>query len=149
MFQKVVLITGASKGIGQEIAKTLAKNNYKVIANYNKSEESAKKLYEELKSENIDIDIFQADVSNRKNVKDLVNFTLEKYKKIDVLINNAGISENKLFTDVTDEDWNKLINTNLYSAFCATQEVLPNMIHNKSRLHNKYFFNMGNCWSIL
>lgn len=123
----IILITGASRGIGREMAKRLAEKGNKVIANYNKSEEDAKKLCEE--SDNIDI--FKADVSKRAEVKNMVEYIINKYGKIDVLINNAGISESKMFTDITDTDWNKIINNNLYSAFCVTQEVLPNMIHNK------------------
>lgn len=129
---KVIIVTGASRGIGKEIAKTLSREGNIIIANYNKSEEDAKNLKEELEKENLAIDIFKADVSKREEAKELVRFALEKYKRIDVLINNAGISENKLFTDVSDKDWNRIINNNLYSAFCMTQEVLPNMIHNKS-----------------
>ncbi len=124
---KVAIVTGASRGIGKEIAKQLSKQGIKVIANYNKSEEQAKTL----QSENPDIDIFKADVSKRVEARQMVEYTLKKYGNIDILINNAGISENKLFTDITDEDWNKIINNNLYSAFCMTQEVLSTMIHNK------------------
>ena len=123
----IILVTGASRGIGREIAKNLAIKGNKVIANYNKSEEAAQSL----QKENENIEIYKADVSKRDEVKNMVEYVLKKYGKIDVLVNNAGISENKLFTDVTDEDWQKMINTNLYSAFCVTQEVLPNMIHNK------------------
>ena len=124
---KVAIVTGASRGIGREIAKQLSKQGIKVIANYNKSEEQAKTL----QNENPEIDIFKADVSNRNEIKQMVEYALREYGKIDILVNNAGIAESKLFTDVTDQDWNKIINNNLYSAFCMTQEVLPNMIHNK------------------
>ncbi len=123
----VVLITGASRGIGRDIAIVLAKNGHKVIANYNKSEQQAI----ELQNENKNIEIYKADVSRREEVHKMVEVILKKYGRIDVLINNAGISENKLFTDVSDQDWTRMINTNLYSVFCVTQEVLPNMIHNK------------------
>lgn len=123
----VVLITGASRGIGRDIAIVLAKNGHKVIANYNKSEQQAI----ELQNENENIEIYKADVSIREEVHKMVEGILKKYGRIDVLINNAGISENKLFTDVSDQDWTRMINTNLYSVFCVTQEVLPNMIHNK------------------
>lgn len=130
--EKVIIVTGASRGIGREIAKTLAKKDYKVIANYNKSENDAIKLKEELDAQGIEIDIFKADVSKREECKKLVKFVLEKHKKIDILINNAGISEYKLFTDETDEDWNRIINTNLYSAFAMSQEVISSsMMHNK------------------
>ena len=143
--EKVAIVTGASRGIGREIAKTLAKTGIKVIANYNKSEEKAKELQKELEKENMQIDIFKADVSKRQEVKKLVQYTLEKYKKIDILINNAGISEYKIFTDETDEDWNKVINTNLYSAFAMSQEVIPNMVHNKSGC----IINISSIWGMV
>ena len=132
MQNKIAIVTGASRGIGRAIAKMLAENNYIVIANYNKSEAEAIKLKEELEKKNKQIDIFKADVSKREEVKKLVEFALNKYKKIDILINNAGIDQEKLFQEITDEDWNNVINTNLYSVFCTTQEVLTNMIHNKN-----------------
>lgn len=128
MSQKVAIVTGASRGIGRAIARSLAKKNFVVIANYNKSEKEAI----ELKNEINNIDIFKADVSKRSDVKSLVEYTLNKYGKIDVLVNNAGIDNEKLFQDITDEDWQNVINTNLYSVFCVTQEVVNNMIHNKS-----------------
>ena len=137
----VILVTGASRGIGREIAQNLAKKGNIVIANYNKSEEKAQNL----QKENQNIEIYKADVSKREEVKQMVEYVLNKYGKIDVLVNNAGISENKLFTDVTDEDWQKMINTNLYSAFCVTQEVLPNMIHNKSGC----IINISSIWGIV
>ncbi len=143
--EKVVIITGASRGIGREIAKRLAKKGLKVIANYNKSEKKAEKLKFELGQEKISIDIVKADVSKREDVKKLVKYTLDKYNKIDVLINNAGISEYKLFTEETDKDWNKIINTNLYSAFAMSQEVIPNMVHNKSGL----IINISSAWGVV
>ena len=128
MSQKVAIVTGASRGIGRAIAKSLANKDYIVIANYNKSEKEAI----ELKNEFNNIDIFKADVSKTDEIKSLVEYTLNKYGKIDVLVNNAGIGNEKLFQDITDEDWQNVINTNLYSVFCVTQEVVNNMIHNKS-----------------
>ena len=134
MNNKIILVTGASRGIGRAIAKLLAENNYTVIANYNKSFNEAKSLQDELNKKNIKIDIFKADVSKRDEVKELINFVLSKYGRIDVLINNAGIAQEKLFQDISDEDWNNVINVNLYSVFCVTQEVVQSMINNKSGL---------------
>ena len=138
---KVVLITGASRGIGRDIAEKLAQKGYQVIANYNRSEEKAK----ELKSKYANIDIYKADVSKREEVHNMIKSILEKYKKIDVLINNAGISLTGLFTDVTDKEWNKIINNDLYSVFCTTQEVLTNMIMRKEGC----IINISSIWGIV
>ena len=128
---KTVIVTGGSRGIGAAIVKELAKSGYNVVLDYNKSEEAAKKIQEELKEKGINIEIFKADVSKREEVKNLIKFTLDKYKNIDILINNAGIDQIKPFTDITDEDWNNIMQVNLNSVFYCTQEVLENMIHNK------------------
>ena len=87
--QKIAIVTGASRGIGREVAKELAESGITVIANYNKSEEEAKKLQQELEEQNFKLEIFKADVSKREDVKKLVEYTIEKHGKIDILINNA------------------------------------------------------------
>jgi len=139
---KVIIVTGASRGIGREISRELAKKGYIIIANYNKSEKQMLELKEELEKEKIKIDIFKADVSKRKETQQLVKYAIKKYGKIDVLINNAGISQIKEFTQITDEDWNNMININLNSVFYMTQEVCKNMIHNK----NGCIINMSSIW---
>ena len=138
---KIAIVTGGCRGIGKAISKKLVEQGIKVIANYNKSEEQAKKLQKEYP----EIDIYKADVTKRDEVKEMIDYTLREYGKIDILINNAGISQTKLFTDVTDEDFYEIINTNLYSAFCVTQEVLPNMIQNK----NGCIINISSIWGIV
>lgn len=137
----IVLVTGASRGIGKAIAQSLAKNENKVIANYNKSEEQAKLLEKEFNN----IEIYRADVSKREEVHNMIQDIIGKYGRIDVLINNAGISQEKMFSDVTDEDWNNMINTNLYSVFCTIQEVLPYMIAQK----NGSIINISSIWGIV
>lgn len=141
---KVVVITGGSRGIGAEIVKKLAGDKYRVILNYNKSEKEAKKIKEDLQKNNINIEIFKADVSKREEVKELIDFVINKFGKIDVLINNAGISQAKLFTDLTDEDWNNMIQTNLTSAFYCTQEAIKNMISRKEGL----IINISSIWGV-
>lgn len=142
--EKIVLVTGASRGIGRNIAYNLALDGYKVIANYNNSEKEAKDLQEELKNKNIKIDIFKADVSKKQEVENLVNFVIEKYNKIDVLINNAGIAEEKLFTDITEEDFDKMMKVNLYSVFYTTQEVVKNML----KVHNGIIINISSIYGL-
>ena len=132
MDSKIVLVTGASRGIGLEIAKTLSRGRNQVIANYNKSEAQAKQLKEELNKDGFEIDIFKADVSKREEVKKMIDFVIQKYDKIDVLINNAGVDDEKMFIDITDEDWNYIMQNNLYSVFCCTQEAIKYMINRKS-----------------
>lgn len=141
---KTVIVTGGSRGIGAAIVVELAKNNYNVVLNYNNSEEKAKKIKKDLKEQGINIEIFKADVSKREDVKKLVNFTIEKYNNIDILINNAGIDQIKPFMDITNEDWNKIIQTNLNSVFYCSQEVLKNMIHNKKGC----IINISSIWGI-
>lgn len=142
---KVVIVTGASKGIGREISKGLAKKGYLIIANYNKSEKEILELKDELKKENINIEIFKADVSKREEAKKLVDYAINKFGKIDVLINNAGISQFKEFTQITDNDWQNMINTNLNSVFYMSQEVCSNMIHNKKGC----IINISSIWGLV
>ena len=131
---KVVIVTGGSRGIGSAIVKHLARLGYTVILNYNNSEKCAKNVENELKNEGITVDIFKADISKKEEAVNLIQFALNKYGKIDVLINNAGISQSKLFTEITDEDWQKMLDNNLNSAFYCTRETVKNMIHNKQGL---------------
>lgn len=130
--KKVVLVTGASRGIGRAIAKLLSNEGYIVIANYNKSEDAAESLKNELIENGKEIEIYKADVSKRDEVEKMVEYIINKYGTIDVLVNNAGIDLVKLFTDVSDEDWNYVINTNLYSTFVTSQSVLKEMINKKA-----------------
>lgn len=143
--EKVAIVTGGAKGIGKAIVDKLARKGIKVIANYNMSEDKAIELKKDLEKENIFIDIFKADVSKKEECKKLVNYTINKYGKVDILINNAGISKSQLIDEVTEKDWNEMINTNLYSAFAMCQEVIPNMIKRKCG----DIINISSIWGIV
>lgn len=137
-----VIVTGGSRGIGKCLVENLAKDGYNVLLNYNKSEKQARKIQEDLRKDGIIIEIFKADVSKKEQVKAMVEFALKKWGSIDVLINNAGIAKLQMFQDVTEEDWNEIIDTNLKSAFYASQEVLQSMIHKKKGL----IINISSMW---
>lgn len=125
---KTALVTGGSRGIGKCIVENLARSGYNVVLNYNNSEEQATAIQNQLRNEGYNIEIIKADVSKREEVKKLVDFCIDKFKGIDILINNAGISQIKLFTDITDEDWENMIKVNLTSVFMVSQEVVKYMI---------------------
>ena len=142
---KTVIVTGGSRGIGKCISENLAKEGYNIVLNYNKSKKQAEEIKENLKSQGINIEIFKADVSKREEVKKLIKFAINKFENIDVLINNAGIAKLQMFNDITDDDWNNMISTNLNSAFYTIQESLPNMIHNKTGC----IINISSIWGIV
>ena len=147
--ERVAIVTGGSRGIGRAIVERLAQKGIKVIANYNKSQEKAIELKEKLEKENIIIDIFQADVSKRAEVKKMIDYVIKKYGKIDILINNAGINQEKMFQDITDEDWDNVMKVNLYSVFCTTQETIKYMLKQKEgciiNISSIYGINGGSC----
>ena len=124
--KKVILVTGASRGIGRNIALTLANNDNIVIANYNKSENKAI----ELQKENSNITIYKADVSKKDEVEKMVKFVLEKFGRIDVLVNNAGIYKFNFIQDIEEEEWDNIINTNLKSVFLCSKEVVKQYMVN-------------------
>ena len=142
---KTIIVTGGSRGIGAGIVKLLAEENNNIVLNYNKSEEKAKKIQKECTDLGKNVEIFKADVTKREEVRRLVEFTIQKYKKIDVLINNAGISQSKLFTEVTDEEWRYVIDNNLTSVFYMSQEVVPHMIQQQSGC----IINISSIWGMV
>ena len=142
---KTVIVTGGSRGIGKCMVENFAKDGYNVILNYNKSKKQAKQIQQNLENEGYRIEIFKADVSKKEEVKKLVDFAINKFENIDVLINNAGIARIHLFSDVTEEEWDEIMNTNLKSAFFMIQQVLPNMIHRKQGL----IINISSVWGLV
>ena len=93
----------------------------------------------------IKIEIFKADVSKREDVKKLIKFALKNMESIDVLINNAGIAKLQIFQDVTEDDWNEIMDTNLKSVYYTIQETIPNMIQRKEGC----IINISSMWGIV
>lgn len=127
---KTVLITGASKGIGRQIAKQFAQKGYNVAINYNKSENEAKSLYDEITSLNTNAILVKADIKNLNEVQNMINKTISCFGHIDVLVNNAGISYKGLFIDENDKITKEIIDTNLLGAIYTSKYVLPYMLKN-------------------
>ena len=131
MERKTVLITGASRGLGAAIARVFAKNNHNIILNYNNSETEALNLTEELRKYNVEVLPIKADMTNEEEIKNMVNISLEQFKKIDVLVNNAGIAIDTTFEDKTKENFIKTIDTNLIGPFLASKYVGESMLKEK------------------
>lgn len=129
---KTALITGASRGIGKAIAIEFARNGYNVLANYNNSEKEAMELEKMLIEEGYSIKIFKADVSKSSEADAMIEYCLKEFGGLDVLVNNAGISQDKLFTDITDEDWERMMSINVTSVFNCSRKALQHMIWEKS-----------------
>ncbi|HCQ5549431.1 TPA: SDR family oxidoreductase [Clostridioides difficile] len=144
MKKKTVLITGGARGIGKAMSKTFAKEGYNVLVNFNKSENEAKELYTRLNEENFSIKLFKADVSNREDVENMVDYCIKEFGGLDVLVNNAGISQDKLFTDITDVDWDNMMNINLKGSFYCSQVALKYMISEKKG----NIINISSIWGI-
>ena len=126
--RKVVFVTGGSRGIGKAIALKYAQNGYNVVINYVSDKanvEELKKKFEELKVECL---IEKADVSKSEEVEQIVKKTIEKFKKIDVLINNAGITRDGLLMRMKEKDFDKVIEINLKGTFLVTKSVIPYML---------------------
>ncbi len=125
---KVALVTGAGRGIGRAIAVALARKGANVAVNYAHSEEKALETVELCRSHGVDAIAVKADVSNRKEVRRMVEEVVGHFGRIDILVNNAGILGKALKPmDVTDEDWDAVLGVNLKGAFIVTQEVLRYM----------------------
>lgn len=131
--KQTVLITGASRGIGAALAETFAHAGYQLALCCHKSQEQLRDLADQLqKKYHTPVLIFIGDVGEYAFVEDMVKQTLDTFGSINVLINNAGISYIGLLTDMTIDDWNQIVATNLTSVFSACRCTVPSMVHNKS-----------------
>lgn len=132
--KKIALVTGAGRGIGKAIATRLTEDGFFVIANTRTTpvEESDNCIE------------YRADVTIEEEVNQMVDRIIRQFGKIDVLVNNAGIAEQKLFSDITSADWDTMMNHNLKSMFYTTKAVLPHMIHEKQGK----IINISSIWGI-
>lgn len=118
---KVALITGAARGIGKAIAKKFAENGYNVVINYVSAKTDIKTLTKEFEDLGVKVLLVKADVSNKEEAEGLVSQTIEKFGKIDVLVNNAGITKDNLLMRMSEEDFEKVLDINLKGTFLITK----------------------------
>lgn len=130
---KTILITGASRGIGYQTAYEVAKEGANVIINYNNSIKQAKELEQQLKKEfGTKTLLVKADIKNEQEIIEMVNESINHFKKIDVLINNAGMCKDTTFEDKTKENFMEILETNLIGTFLVSKHVSQHMLKEKS-----------------
>lgn len=142
---KTVIVTGASRGIGACVAKEFGKLGYNVVVCYNKSRKQAEEVASEIESLGGKALLVQVDVSNSESVKNMVNQSEKVFGNIDVLVNDAGISISGLLIDMTNEQIQNLVSTNLISTIVCSREVAKNMINSgQGRI-----INISSIWGVV
>ena len=126
--RKTVLITGGSRGIGKEVATVFAENGYDIIINYVSDKTDVESLKKEFDEKGVESLIIKADVSKQEEVDNLIKQAIEKFEKIDVLVNNAGITKDNLLMRMSEEEFDKVIEINLKGTFLVTKAVTKYMM---------------------
>ena len=129
---KVALVTGATRGIGKQIALTLSKQGYDIVVNYRKECDELTNLKNEIEQNNVECLLVKGDVSSFEDCERFVKQAIEKFGKIDVLVNNAGITKDMLLARMKKEDFSQVIDTNLVGTFNVTKNVIPYMMKARS-----------------
>lgn len=128
---KVIVITGGSRGIGRACCLKFAKEKANIVFTYNKSQEKAQSLSEEIKKQNVEVLAVKVDIKNYSQCQDLVEKVLDKFGKVDVLINNAGIIKDKAMMMMSESDWLEVINTNLNGTFNMSKSFIITFMKQK------------------
>ncbi len=129
---RIAVVTGGSRGIGRAVALRLASSGATVIINYNKNEEMAKSLLEELKAKGYSGEILRFDVSDEKEVSENFSYIIKNYGKIDILINNAGVTRDNILIRMKSEEWRDVMKVNLDGVFYCTRASLRPMLKQHS-----------------
>jgi 3-oxoacyl-[acyl-carrier protein] reductase len=129
---KTAIITGASRGIGAEIARKMAEAGAKIVVNYSGSQAKAEAVVEEIKNNGGEAIAVKADVADADAVKAMVEQTMQAFGSVDILVNNAGITRDNLMMRMKDDEWDDVINTNLKGVFICTKAVTRQMMKQRS-----------------
>lgn len=130
--KKVVLVTGGTRGIGKAIAKKFANNGYNIVLNYVSENTDVEAITKEFEEYGAEVLMLKADVSNFAECEELIKTSVEKFSKIDVLVNNAGITKDGLIAMMKEDAFNKVIDVNLKGTFNVTRNVVPYMMKKRS-----------------
>lgn len=128
MSARIAFITGASRGIGEAIARKLAEDGFKVILGYLTNEIKAREVCDQIRENGGCADIVSIDVSSRESIRAAIDYVRIKYGVIDILVNNAAVAQEKPFLSISDGDWDAVLGANLRGPFACVQEVLPGML---------------------
>lgn len=128
---KTAVVTGGSRGIGRAIALELARRGANVVVNYHKSPEAAESVVSEIQASGGQAAAFQADVSEAGAAQNLIKFAIETFGDLHILVNNAGITRDKLIMMITEEDWDAVLNTNLKATFLCSKAAVKHMIRKR------------------
>lgn len=129
---KVAIVTGASRGIGRQIALFMAREGAAVIVNYNGSAARAEEVVQEIRNAGGQAEAVQCNVSDYEKAQELINYVIGQYKRVDILVNNAGITRDNLLMKMSEEEFDAVIDTNLKGAFNCTRHVSRQMLRQKS-----------------
>ena len=125
---KTAIITGGGRGIGRAITLALAEKKFTVVVTYVTRRDCGEQTATEVRKLGCEALVVQADVTKRESVRQLISTATEKFGTVDVLVNNAGILQQKPFNTISDEDWDTMLATNLKSVFLCSQEIMPVMV---------------------
>ena len=145
---KVAVVTGGSRGIGAAIAKELARNGAYVAINYQSNTESAAAVVKAIEEGWHIFYAIKADVSDGNGIQHFIGAVKERYGKIDIIVNNAGITTDRTFRKMSEDDWNEVIDVNLNSVYRTTSAVINEMLTAKIRPYHQYQFNHRTSWWI-
>ena len=129
---KVAMITGATRGIGKQIALTLANEGYNIVLNYRTENDELKQLKNEIESKKVKCLTVQGDVTNFEDCKQMIESAIEEFGKVDVLVNNAGITKDMLLARMKEEDFKQVIDVNLVGTFNMTKNVISYMMKTRN-----------------
>jgi len=127
LHERVAIITGSSRGIGRATALVFARTGYRVVVNYNHNREQAEQVLQEIEALGSNGILLGADVSKAQEARDLIENSVKEFGRVDVLVNNAGINHDQLMLRIQDEEWERVINTNLSSAFYCSRAAVKHM----------------------